>query len=138
SELLVRINPFYDKSEDEINKVIAAGADIIMLPFFKTVLEIEKFISIVNNRAKVMLLLETPEAVECIDHIVELDGIDLIHIGLNDLHLSYKMNFMFELLADGTVEKLGKKITNKKIPFGFGGIAQLGEGTLPAENILTE
>ena len=72
------------------------------------------------------------------DDILDIDGIDEIHIGLNDLHLGYKMKFMFELLADGTVEYLCNKFKQKNITYGFGGIAALGEGTLPAENIIKE
>lgn len=68
---------------------------------------------------KFMLLVETAEAVEKLDAILELDGIDEIHIGLNDLHLAYHMKFMFELLANGTVEYLGKKILKKRITFWF-------------------
>ena len=30
------------------------------------------------------------------------------------------------------------KFEDKGIPYGFGGIAQLGQGTLPAENIIAE
>lgn len=138
SELLVRINPVYGKTENEIGKVIDAGAEIIMLPYFKTAAEVESFVEMVNGRAKTMLLLETPEAVEEIDDILNVEGIDYIHIGINDLHLGYGMSFMFELLADGTIEKLGNKILNKEIPYGFGGIAKIGEGDLPAENIITE
>jgi len=40
AKVLVRINPIYENSEDEINQVIQQGADIIMLPFFKTVEEV--------------------------------------------------------------------------------------------------
>ena len=138
SELLVRINPIYDGTEKEIEEVIAAGAEIIMLPYFKTTTEVESFIKFINGRVKTMLLLETPEAVEEIDDILNVEGIDYIHLGLNDLHLGYGMSFMFELLADGTVEKLGNKILNKGIPYGFGGIAKIGEGDLPAEKIITE
>jgi len=138
SKLLVRVNPIYENSKYEIDRVIYDGADIVMLPFFKNKDEVEKFIDIVNDRAKVMLLLETPEAVENLDEILTLSAIDYIHIGLNDLHLGYGMDFMFELLADGTVEMLSNKIKAKNIYFGFGGIAQLGQGDLPAENIIAE
>src|SRR5699024_11088309 len=62
SELLVRINPVYGKTENEIGKVIDAGAEIIMLPYFKTAAEVESFVEMVNGRAKTMLLIETPEA----------------------------------------------------------------------------
>lgn len=138
AELLVRVNPIYEDSKCEIDKVIEDGADIVMLPFFKTKNEVEIFINYVNGRAKTCLLCETAEAVENIDEILELKGIDLIHIGLNDLHLAYKMNFMFELLVDGTVEMLCDKFKAKGIPYGFGGIAQLGQGDLPAEYVIAE
>lgn len=138
AELLVRVNPIYEDSKCEIDKVIEDGADIVMLPFFKTKNEVEIFINYVNGRAKTCLLCETAEAVENIDEILEFKGIDLIHIGLNDLHLAYKMNFMFELLADGTVEMLCNKFKAKGIPYGFGGIAQLGHGDLPAEYVIAE
>ncbi|WKY46938.1 aldolase/citrate lyase family protein [Eubacteriaceae bacterium ES3] len=138
SKLLVRINPIYEESEEEINKVINDGADIVMLPFFKTAGEVETFIDIVAGRAKTCLLLETPEAVECLEGILSIEGIDFIHIGLNDLHLGYGMDFMFELLSNGTVERLCEKFRDKKIAYGFGGIARLGEGELPAELIIAE
>ncbi|MCA1320228.1 hypothetical protein LC085_09950 [Bacillus tianshenii] len=138
SELLVRVNPIYEGSKKEIDKVIEDGADIVMLPFFKTKEEVELFVNYVNGRAKVCLLCETSEAVENFDSILTVQGIDYIHIGLNDLHLSYNMKFMFELLADGTVEMLCRKSEAKGIPYGFGGIAHLGHGALPAENIIAE
>lgn len=138
AELLVRVNPIYEKSEEEINSVIEQGADIIMLPFFKTVAEVKEFIKLVNKRVKICLLCETPEAVECMDEILKQDGIDEIHIGLNDLHLGYKKKFMFELLTDGTVQNLCNKFKKTGIKYGFGGIARVGEGALPAEYIITE
>lgn len=138
SQLLVRVNPIYENSEQEINSVINQGADIVMLPFFKTAEEVQKFVDFVDKRAMVCLLVETPEAVDCLDEILEISGIDEIHIGLNDLHLGYKMNFMFELLADGTVDKICEKIKAKGIKYGFGGIARVGTGTLPAEHIIIE
>lgn len=139
SELLVRVNPIYEKSKAEIKQVIEQGADIIMLPYFKTVEEVEKFIEYVDGRCKTMLLVETPEAVQNIDNILSLDGIDEVHIGLNDLHLGYNKKFMFELLTDGTVEYLCGKFKEHKIKsYGFGGISRIGSGELPAEDILTE
>ena len=85
-----------------------------------------------------MLLLETPEAVEIVDDLLCLEGIDFIHVGLNDLSLGYGMKFMFELLTDGTIERLCTKFREKNIPYGFGGIASLGKGMIPAEMIIKE
>ena len=138
SEMLVRVNPWNSGSVEEINQVIEAGAGFIMLPMWKNAAEVTKFINAVGGRAKTVLLLETKEAVECIDEVLLLAGIDEIHIGLNDLHLSYGLTFMFELLANGVVEDICNKIKNKGIPYGFGGIARIGEGTLPAEKIVLE
>ena len=138
SEVLVRVNPINPGSEEEINQVIAAGADMIMLPMWKSVEDVKQFLGFVNNRVKTTLLLETKEAVECLDQVLELGGFDEIHIGLNDLHLSYGLTFMFELLSNGMVESLCKKIAATGIPYGFGGIARIGEGTLPAEWIVKE
>lgn len=144
AKVLVRINPIHDaregyfSSEDEIEATIKAGADIIMLPFFKTVEEVSKFLEFVNGRVKTCLLVETPEAALLLDKILELKGIDMIHLGLNDLHLALGMKFMFEPLADGTVDRLSAKIKAKGIPFGFGGIAMLNSGILPGSFILKE
>lgn len=144
AELLVRVNPIhtatkeYCSSEEEINKVISNGADIIMLPYFKTVSEVEQFLTLVGGRTKTMLLLETPQAVDLLDQILELHGINFVHIGLNDLSLGYGRKFMFELLTNGTVEQLCVKIRKRDIPYGFGGIASLGQGAIPAELIIKE
>lgn len=144
AKVLVRVNPIHDalpnypSSKDEIDEVINAGADILMLPFFKSVKEVKRFVEYVGGRAKTCLLLETAEAAVLIDEILELPEIDMIHIGLNDLHLELGMKFMFELLADGTVERLGNKIKAKGIPFGFGGIARLDSGSLPGADVLKE
>lgn len=144
AEVLARINPIHDPLPDypgsavEIDRTISAGADIIMLPYFKTPEEVRTFLKLVNGRARTMLLLETREAVEHVDEILSIPGIDEIHIGINDLSISYGKRFMFELLADGTVEQLCFKFRKKGIPFGFGGIASLGNGLLPSEYVIKE
>ena len=138
SEMMVRINKWNDDSVSEIDSVIKAGADIIMLPYWKTIDEVKLFIDAVDYRCKTMLLLETKEACDIIDDVLKLPGIDEIHIGLNDLHLSFDKDFMFELLTDGTVEMLCGKIQNAGLPYGFGGIAKIGNGAVPAEMIILE
>lgn len=138
AQLLVRSNPIHPGSGEEIEAIAAGGPDIIMLPFFKTVEEVKKFIGYVGGRARTCLLFETPEAVEHVDEILELDGIDEVYIGLNDLHLGYRMKFMFELLTNGMVDSLCQKFREKGLPFGFGGIASLGQGLLPSEHVIAE
>lgn len=138
AKLLVRCNHIYDGSKDEIDSIIDNGADIVMLPYFKTVNEVKVFLEYVGGRAKTCLLVETPEAGVLLDEILELKGIDMIHLGLNDMHLALGMKFMFQLLADGAVDQMAQKIKSKGIPFGFGGIATLEGGAVPGAMILKE
>lgn len=144
AQLLVRCNPIHDateaytSSEEEIEGIVSAGADIIMLPYFKTAEEVRRFLSAVDGRVRTMLLLETPEAVAALDEILGISGIDEIHVGLNDLSIGYGLRFLFEPLANGTVDMLAEKIHRKGIPFGFGGIASLGKGLLPSECVIME
>lgn len=145
SELLVRVNPIHEEqadgypaSEEEIDRVIQAGADIVMLPYFKTVEEVERFLTAVNGRAKTMLLLETAEADKRVDDMIKVDGVDEVHIGLNDLSISYHSKFMFEMLSNGTVERLCQHLKRAGKLYGFGGLASLGRGLVPAEMIVKE
>jgi len=138
AQMLVRINPWHEDSQAEVDAVIGAGADIIMLPMWKTADEVKCFLKAVRGRITTTLLLETREAEACLDEVLELEGIDEIHIGLNDLHISYGLDFMFELLANGTVENICQKIAARGIPYGFGGIAKIGDGAVPAEKIILE
>lgn len=144
AELLVRVNPIHEETEEycssekEIEAVVEAGADIIMLPYFTKPDEVEKFVDIVGGRAKTMPLLESASAYKCIDEILDIQGLDEIFIGLNDLSLDLGKKFMFELLSDGIVEELCLKFRRRELVYGFGGIAAIGTGILPAEAILKE
>lgn len=138
AELLVRVNPVHPGSKEEIDRVIAAGADVIMLPMWQSAEQVQQFIRWVDGRAKTLLLLENQAAVDCLDRVLALPGVDEIHIGLNDLSISQGKKFLFQPLADGTVDAVCTKIKAAGIPFGFGGFGRLGGGTLPAAYIVAE
>lgn len=138
AEILVRVNPINEGSAIEIDKVSESEADVVMLPYFKTVEEVKAFLRLINRRKKTCLLFETPEAVSLADEILKLDGIDEAFVGLNDLHLGYERKFMFELLADGTVDSLCEKFKSHGIPFGFGGVARPEHGMLKGKYIIGE
>lgn len=144
AELLVRVNPVHDatpdysSTEQEVDQVVQAGADVIMLPFFQTAAQVERFLKAVKGRCRTILLFETPESIANLNEIISLKGIDEVFIGLNDLSLGYGKKFMFELLSNGTVERICLAFREKGLPYGFGGIAGIGTGTLPAEAILKE
>lgn len=138
TDLLVRINPINQNSSREIGKVINEGADIIMLPMFHSVNDVGRFLELVAGRARTCLLLETSESLARAEQILSLAGIDEVHVGLNDLHMSLGLDFMFELLSGGLVEHLSRLCSVRDIKFGFGGVARLGSGRLSPSDIISE
>lgn len=138
SELLVRTNPIHAYTKMEVDQAIAYGADILMLPMVIDQHDVEQYVSYVNGRAKVCIMIETAAAMARLDKILAVSGVDEVFVGLNDLHISMGLTFMFELLSDGLVEYIAQKCNKAAMPFGFGGIARIGEGDLPSDNILGE
>lgn len=138
SQLLVRTNPIHAYTAMEVEKAIAYGADILMLPMVMDHHDVETYVKQVNGRAKVCIMVETAAAMARLDKILAVPGVDELFIGLNDLHISMGLTFMFELLSDGLVEYIAEKCNKAGVPFGFGGIARIGEGMLPSDYILGE
>lgn len=138
AELLVRLNPLHPGSACEVEEAISRGADILMLPMFRGADEVRRFAALVAGRAPISLLVETVGAMVDLDAIVRAEGVSEIHIGLNDLHLELGNRFMFEPVADGLVDRMASVIGQVGIPFGFGGVARVGDGDLPVELVLAE
>lgn len=138
TEIMARVDPLNPDSQAKIDASIKNGADVIMLPMWRTEDDLRRLVSMVGGRAKLMPLLETDTAAEDLPEAVKVPGIDQMLIGLNDLHLCYHQKFMFQLLADGTVDRLCAMLRGANIPYGFGGVGRPGSGALPAEYIIGE
>lgn len=138
TEIMARVDPLNPDSQAKIDASIKNGADVIMLPMWRTEDDLRRLVSMVGGRAKLMPLLETDTAAEDLPEAVKVPGIDQMLIGLNDLHLCYHQQFMFQLLADGTVDRLCAMLRGANIPYGFGGVGRPGSGALPAEYIIGE
>jgi len=138
SSLMVRVNPLNPDSADEVNAVLAQGADLLMLPMFTKACELQAFCAIVAGRAPVVALLETAGAFECLPEWVNTPGLQEVYVGLNDLHLSLRQRFMFEPLALGMLDGVARLVSAQGLRFGFGGIARLDGGLLPGRDVLAE
>jgi hypothetical protein len=138
SKLLVRINPLNEETKHEVDDVISRGADVIMLPMFKSANEVITLLEYVQDRCEVYPLLETPEALSDIENLVNIKAVSGYHIGLNDLHLARGDNFMFEVMLSSEFQYAIKTLQESKKIFGIGGVSRLGGGDLPAELILRE
>ncbi|MFM9872939.1 MAG: aldolase/citrate lyase family protein [Fimbriimonadaceae bacterium] len=137
-QLLVRVNPWHDGSPGEIDEVVAAGADDLMLPMFRHVEEVANFSQCIGTKRIKVGLCETSAGLARLNSILADGGLDEIHFGLNDLHLDMGLDFLFEVLAGGFMDLAASKCLEHGMPFGFGGVARVGGGDLPARLILGE
>ena len=107
------------------------GAGALMLPYFYSVEEIDRFIECVAGRGDVSLLVETAAAAVRLPRIVRLAGVHDIHIGLNDLHHLLGLSSHFELLQSRFMRHLTDELRETEHSFGFGGIGRLDDESLP-------
>ncbi|MEP6823340.1 MAG: aldolase/citrate lyase family protein [Ramlibacter sp.] len=138
SPLMVRVNPLNPESQGEVDAVLAQGADILMLPMFTTAREVSEFAKLVGGRVPITPLLETAQALDCLEEWAAIPGLGELYVGLNDLHISMGLRFMFEPLATGAVDRVASTARRLGLRFGFGGIARLDEGQLPGRDVLCE
>jgi hypothetical protein len=138
AHLMVRVNPLYDGSAAEVNDAIIRGADSLMLPMFKSYDELARFFDLVDGRAQVVPLVETHAALREIPNLIERLPLEQLHIGLNDLHIDMGLTFMFEPIANGTLEEPCAALRAARIHFGIGGIARVGEGGVSPGHLLGE
>ena len=138
NELLIRINPINENTEAEVTMAINAGADLIMLPMFRSSNEVRRLSDLVQGRAKIVPLFETVSSLDEAMKVCEIADVYELYVGLNDLHLELQSKFMFEPLADGLIDCVADAAIKNGIRFGFGGIARVGEGAVPGEMVLGE
>jgi hypothetical protein len=136
--LMVRVNPLHEGTRAEVDAALAQGADSLMLPMFTGRAQLQAFSAIVAGRAPIVALLECAPALASVEDWIATPGLQEVYVGLNDLHLSLGCRFMFEPLADGSVERVARLARAQGLRFGFGGIARLDEGLLPGRDVLAE
>lgn len=138
AEVMVRTNPLHDGSRAEVDNAIAAGADCLMLPMFRSAEEVLRFCDLVDGRARVRPLLETTEALRDHRRLASIKEVDSYHFGLNDLHLAFDDVFIFEPLIDGRLDAALESFRDSGKTFGIGGVARCDEGEVSGRMVLTE
>jgi len=126
-----RVNPLHRGSAAELEQVLAAGAEVVMLPMVASRSEAADFAGFVNGRAIVIALIERREALADLPGIVETDGVDEIHIGLNDLALSLGLPNRWATLAGNLLAEACTCAHAAGRAFGFGGIGHALDRSLP-------
>ena len=135
--LLVRINPIHAETAVEIDRVIGYGADIIMLPMFRSWRELQFVIDHIDERCLFCPLVETISGCQTIlsSNDEQLGLLDEIYFGLNDLHLELNLRFMFSALLDPLVLETVVRTSEASVKFGFGGLSTTG--SLDPEDVIT-
>ena len=138
--LMVRINPLSERTPEEIDAVLAGGADVVMLPYFFTPADVRSFVAMVNGRCRVSLLVETKSAAGQLAACLASGHIDEVHIGLNDLSIELGYDVILEPMCTGVTDSLAATLRDARVPFGVGGIGRLSSEILPVrpERLLAE
>lgn len=137
SKLVVRTNPIHSNSNYEINRAIEYGADIVMLPMAKTLDEVKEFLDIVSGRRPVIIMIETSAMLFRMKHLLVLEGLDEVFVGLNDLHISLELSNIFEILALNILDDVAASCEQHGVRFGFGGVGPIGmNGLVSPETLL--
>ena len=120
----------------EINDVIDAGADEIIVPMIRKFDEAQAVARAVNRRARITLMVETREALDLVADLCELP-IHRIYVGLNDLRISRQSPSIFAPMIDGTLDAIRADVDH--VDFGFGGLTLAGQGSpLPVAHFVDD
>jgi hypothetical protein len=116
--VICRINGFHGSTADEVETVIAAGADEIFLPMVRTPEQVARTLDMIRGRCGLAILVETVEAVRLAKTLGQFP-LSRVYVGLNDLAIERGLKNIFSSVSDGMVESVR---SYSKVPFGFGGL----------------
>lgn len=119
-----RLNPWSSDSKAEVESAIECGADEVLLPMVRTPGEASAFLSVVDGRVDVGILVETASAVASAPELGDLP-LSSVYVGLMDLAIDRGSPSIFDALVDGTVDQVREHF---EIPFGVGGLTVPGGG----------
>lgn len=131
ADLFVRLNPPHDETPAEVERALAAGARVLMLPFFHTAGEVSRFVGAVGGRAEVMVLIETAAAALRIRDVLAVPGIDELMLGFNDLRLEFGVRSHFEVMASPLVDALAAEVRRAGLRLSMGAVARPDDDGLP-------
>jgi hypothetical protein len=130
----VRINSIHEHTKAEIDAICNnSNVQYIMLPYFKSMQEIDIFLKHLPSSVKSILLFENYQSIALAQQILDEFKIDEAFIGLNDLALSLKYNSIFKIFEEPTIYRTLQIFKNAGIPFGLGGVGNMLLKNLPIQ-----
>ena len=128
ARLFARCDPQID---GQLERLVEAGVAFVMLPMFRDAEAVAAACERVAGRARIVPLVETREAVERIDEVLAVAGVDEVHVGLNDLSLALGLPNRFAALVHPAVERVAAGARAAGARLGLGGIGRAGQEDLP-------
>lgn len=116
--VLCRINVPHAGTAQEVRDAIEAGADEILVPMVRTPEQVEHVLGLAQGRLRVGIMIETLDSVRRTAAFAALP-LSRVYVGLNDLAIERRSTNIFGAVADGTVERVRRKLPH---PFGFAGL----------------
>jgi hypothetical protein len=136
ARVVCRLNPLGPGTRGEIEAALGEGADELLLPMVRTPAEVEEALALVDDRARLGILVETTHAVAAADELAALP-LGCVYVGLNDLAIERGTATIFAPLADGTLD--GLRAAFARTRFGFGGLTLPDRGEpLPCRLLIGE
>jgi len=124
-----RVNPVNPGTKAEIEALLLAGVQVLMLPYFFSIRQVEIFAGLVGRRAMTVGLVETIAALGIVDDIIRLGLLTEIHFGLTDLGIDMRMTRP-EILRDPRFLESVALVRRSEMPFGIAGFARPGDTAL--------
>lgn len=131
NKLFARLNPLNENTQREIDEAINAGAQFLMLPYFESALDVDRFVRFIDERATPIALVETAPALVRVREVMQVSGLAEVMIGLNDLRLSLGVQSHFEVLCSPLMDMVAGEAAKLKLPLTIGGIAPPSTQHLP-------
>jgi HpcH/HpaI aldolase/citrate lyase family len=131
ARLFARVNPWSERSPREIETLLDLGVQVLMLPMFEGPDAVEQFSSAVSGRAEIVPLVETCSAARRVDEILAIDGVDEIHVGINDLALSLGVRNRFEVLCGAEIEWISDRAREAGVRLGIGALGRVRDTSVP-------
>lgn len=135
ARLFVRCNPLGPHTQVEVDRLLACGVEVLMLPNFTEAREVEHFMRIVDGRARVVPLIERAAALPIIKLLAGL-GIGELHVGLNDLSIDLGQSNRLVVLAGKEVARFAEEASALGMSFGLGGLGRAFDEALPVPSDL--
>jgi 2-keto-3-deoxy-L-rhamnonate aldolase RhmA len=130
AHLFARPDPFDGSRREQLDTVLALGAEVVMLPMADDPEAIANAAEIISGRATLIALVETKRGVEAATEIADVDGLGEMWIGPNDLSASLELKNRFEALVSNEAEHVASATHAAGLPFGVGGFAAVGDTRL--------